>query len=35
LEAKAKALAQCGVAGLKLAKPWKEDTSLMAFLRGL
>jgi len=35
LEAKAKALGQCESAGLKPTKPWKEDASLMAFLRGL
>lgn len=35
LEAKAKALAQCEVAESKPSKPWKEDASLMAFLRSL
>jgi site-specific recombinase XerD len=35
LEAKAKALAQCEIPGPKPTKPWKEDASLMAFLRGL
>ncbi len=35
LEAKANALAQCESAGLKPTKPWKEDASLMAFLRSL
>ena len=35
LEAKAKALSQCEIAGPKPSKPWKEDASLMAFLRSL
>jgi len=35
LEAKAKALAQCEIAGPKPSKPWKEDASLIAFLRSL
>jgi integrase/recombinase XerD len=35
LEMKAKALANCEVAGEQSAKPWKEDKGLMEFLRSL
>ena len=35
LEMKAKALDNCKVGGEDSAKPWKEDTGLMAFLHSL
>jgi site-specific recombinase XerD len=35
LEAKANALAHCEIGGAKPNKPWRDDASLMAFLRAL
>ena len=35
LEMKAKALANCEVEEDEVKKPWREDESLMAFLRSL